>query len=605
MAMIAVGGSVSRPCDAMTNQTLAGDGSGDAPTLDNVAEIRLFDGVAPFFIGVTGGETNWSKSPFARIEHLDRIPADRIDAIVQAWERYCGEMAAIGYNAVTVDDVAHLVSHPWYPPRLRRLLADWQSLYTRLFAIARRQGLCVFATSDYCFFNDAIDAHLDATATSPLEFFAETVALALRQYGLDGVVLRLGESDGVDVSGAFTSRLTVRRPADARRVVARLLPLFERAGGTLVVRTWTLGAFPIGDLIWNPATWDAIFAGLQSEALVVSLKYGEADFFRYLDVNPLFFHGAQRKLIEFQARREYEGMGEFPSFTGWMHARHRDALRAGGARMAGFSVVQAGGWSPWSQLAFVGSGSLWSELNLYTILRIWLGASPDDAIRTFYAQRMQANGDPETFLRLLRHADRAIEQGLYIREFAQCPLYFRRVRLPPLLWASWRDVTATGLVALLHRHIVTDAARAVAEGWAAVDEVEAMCALAPELGVPLTPLAFQRDTFRILALARAVLLGVDTPRTWRQLEELLPAYQIRYPHGYRFALGPDPLAGADRLSRLALRVVLRRRHRYRMRDRLMLTPLVSHAKIWLSRRLASSLPVFVNKHGMSAEMLLR
>jgi hypothetical protein len=267
--------------------------------------------------------------------------------------------------------------------------------------------------------------------------------------------------------------------------------------------------------------------------------------------------------------------------------------------------VQAGGWSSWSQLAFVGDGSLWTELNLFATLRIWQGESPDDAARAFWAGRGRGNGDPETFLAFLRHADRAIEHGLYIREFAQRSLYFRRVRIPPLLWTCWRDVTATGLVALLHRHIVTDPVQAVAEGWAAVAEVEAMRDLAPGLGLPVAPIAFQLDSFRILALAREVLLGVDSPETWRQLETLLPDYHARYPHGFRFALGPDSLAGADRLARLSLGLLLRHGHRYRLRDRLMLTPPISRAKVWLSRRLAKSLPDFVNKQGMSAEMLLR
>ncbi len=589
----------------MTAQTIAGVAARQPASSADASELRLFDGMAPFFTGVTGGETNWSKTPFARIEHRGRIPPGRIDAIVRAWERYCREMTRIGYNAVAVDDLAHLVSHPWYPESLRRLLADWHALYARLFAVARRLGLRIFAATDYCFFNESIDGRLAETGGSPLDFFAKTAEIALRQHGLDGIVLRLGESDGVDVAGAFTSRLTARCSGEARHVVARLLPLCERARATLIVRTWTLGAFPLGDLIWNPATWDAVFGGLESEALVVSLKHGEADFFRYLDVNPLFFHGRQRKLIEFQARREYEGMGEFPSFTGWMHARHRGALRAGGATMAGCSVVQAGGWSPWPRLAFVEDGSLWSELNLYATLRIWRGESPEDAVRAFCADRGQSFGDPETFLAFLRHADRAIELGLYIREFAQRALYFRRVRIPPLVWVSWRDVTATGLVALLHRHIVKDPARAVAEGREAVADVEAMLALAPSLGLPAGPLEFQRDTFRILALAREALLGVATPETWCELGALLPVYRSRYPEGYRFALGPDSLAGADGLTRLMLRLVLRRGHRYRLHDRLMLTRPVSRAKIWLSRRLARSLPVFVNQHGMSAEVLLR
>jgi tetratricopeptide (TPR) repeat protein len=41
------------------------------------------------------------------------------------------------------------------------------------------------------------------------------------------------------------------------------------------------------------------------------LKYGDADFFRFRALNPLFFRGPQQKLIELQCRREYEGMGEY------------------------------------------------------------------------------------------------------------------------------------------------------------------------------------------------------------------------------------------------------------------------------------------------------
>jgi hypothetical protein len=219
------------------------------PRGSDASELRIVDGIVPFFTGVTGGETNWSKAPSNRIERQGRISPDRRDAIAAAWERYCREMAAIGYNAIAVDDMAHLVSHHWYLEPLRLLLADWQHLYTSLFATARRFGLRVFAVSDYCFLNDATDPHLRESGTSPLEFLAESVDRALREYWLDGVVLRLGESDGVDVEGAFASRLTVGRPSEARQVNTRLLTIFERSGATMVVRTWTLGAFPIGDLV--------------------------------------------------------------------------------------------------------------------------------------------------------------------------------------------------------------------------------------------------------------------------------------------------------------------------------------------------------------------
>jgi hypothetical protein len=70
-----------------------------------------------------------------------------------------------------------------------------------------------------------------------------------------------------------------------------------------------------------------------SEASNRPLKYGDADFFRYLALNPLFFHGRQRKLIELLTRREDEGMGEYPSFVGWDYARDLADLAAGGSNL--------------------------------------------------------------------------------------------------------------------------------------------------------------------------------------------------------------------------------------------------------------------------------
>jgi hypothetical protein len=581
------------------------------------ADLRLFDGLAPFFAGrPADGEadpdaaTNWSKAPFAELERDGTLDPARVEAIVAAWEGYVGAMAGLGFTAVAVDDLAHLAAHPWYPAPLRRLLADYAALYGRLFAVAKGHGLRVFATSDYCFFNPAIEAHLDATGTTPETFFAASVERAFARWPqLDGLLLRLGESDGVDVGGAggcaFASRLTATRPAEARALLTRLLLGFAATGKTLIVRTWTLGAYPIGDLIWNPATYDAVFAGLESPALVVSLKYGPADFFRYLELNPLFFHGPQPKLVELQCRREYEGMGEYPAFVGWLYAGYLRQLREGGANLAGFSALQAGGWADWRRLAFCGEGAVWNELNAETTVRLWAGQTPDEAVRAFCAGRGIA--DPDRFTALLRLTDRAIERGLYIREFAEKPVWFRRVRVPPLLWVFWRDVTAGGLLALLHRHVVGDTAGAVAEGWQAVACLEEAIGLAVELGLPTEDLEFQLDSFRLLALQREILLGLDTAATHRRLGELLPAYRDRYPHGYRFAAGPVPLARSARPVPVLFTLFLRHGAAYRRADRLLLNRHVSRAKAALARRLAGTggMPAFVGKQGMSAETLLR
>src|SRR5262249_46069369 len=138
------------------------------------------------------------------------------------------------------------------------------------------------------------------------------------------------------------------------------------------------------------------------------------------------------------------------------------------------------------------------------------------------------------FLDLLELSERAIEDGLYIREFAEQPMYFRRVRIPPLAWVFWNNVTAGGLIARLHRHLVKDTAAAIAQSRKSVAAVQEMMAIAEERGRPTDGLQFQLETFQILDELRKVLLAVDAPETNERLEKLLADYRERHPIGYRF-----------------------------------------------------------------------
>ena len=46
----------------------------------------------------------------------------------------------------------------------------------------------------------------------------------------------------------------------------------ERRQKNLVFRTWTVGAYPVGDLQWNRRTFDRVFGGITSDRLVISMK---------------------------------------------------------------------------------------------------------------------------------------------------------------------------------------------------------------------------------------------------------------------------------------------------------------------------------------------
>lgn len=580
------------------------------PALPAALPIRLFDGLAPFFHDPQAlidrhGAINWSKIPFETLERDDSLDWATVDAIVPAFEAHLRAMAAIGYNAVALDDLAHLVTHDAYPERQERKLAAYRGLYGRLFAIAKGLGLQVYAITDYMFANAALDEHMDRTGETEADLFAGFVDQAFARFPqLDGILLRIGEGDGVDVAGETRSRLTLQKPAEARALLERLLPIFARRDKTLIFRTWTLGAYPIGDLMWNQATHDAIFAGITSPHLIVSLKYGDADFFRYLSLNPLFFHGPLRKIVELQCRREYEGMGEYPSFVGWLYADYLDALRAGGANLAGVFAIQAGGWAPFSKLAYRAGASPWNELNAYVTAKLALGEGPVESIVSDYCAQTGI-ARPERLLELLSLAERAIMDGLYIREFAEKPMYFRRVRIPPLAWVFWNNVTAGGLIGRLHRRLVTDPAAAIAQGYAAVAAVRDMLTIAAEENLPTEGLVFQLDTFEILAELRKVLFGVDVPATHLRLETLLADYRARYPHGYRFDAVTTSRGHVGAALSLLFPLLIRRQMHYRRGDRVMLNRHVTRAKAKLVRRFRSGLPAFVDQQGMPSDVLLR
>ena len=123
---------------------------------------------------------------------------------------------------------------------------------------------------------------------------------------MDGLILRIGESDGLDVSGDFKSELHFRSAGEVNDALLQILPVFEKHRRRLIFRTWTVGAYRVGDLMWHRKTFARVLKDIDSPWFVVAIKYGESDFFRYLPLNRNFFRTRLQKLVELQAKREYE-----------------------------------------------------------------------------------------------------------------------------------------------------------------------------------------------------------------------------------------------------------------------------------------------------------
>lgn len=536
-------------------------------------QFHIIDALGAFAAEDTHQTTiNWSKVVFSDLEVDGRLPIRTQDRIATNFEAYVIQVARLGYDSVSIDDLAHLVTFPFYSEPLRLLLDDYRKLYERLFSIADKHSMRVFVNTDYLFFNDDIRAHLRDGARSHDDFYITVLERALSMYpGIAGVILRVGENDGKDVSGSFLSKLLLHTPAQANQLLKKILLLFEKHNKLLIFRTWTVGAYKIGDLIWNEKTFDKVFDSISSDALIISMKYGDTDFMRYLTLNPLFFRGKHKMLIELQTRREWEGMGNYPSFVGWDYAAYIDEL-AENPNIIGVHVwCQTGGWAKreWSNVTYLQDSSFWNELNTEVTIDLVRGMTVDAAIVRFCERR--GIGDVTTFTELLRLTETAIKKGLYIADLASRELYFRRTRIPPLMWVTWDRVHLPPLVVYLHRMLLPKQNNVLADGAEAVHAIERAVTLARQLGLSdlvVNSLYFQRDTLTIFSLLRRYIVRSPSDKVLASMNFQIDEYQKKYPQHYD--ISPLVSIKRRRIPRSLLTPFVRESLPYRKRDRVFL-----------------------------------
>lgn len=545
-----------------------------------MSRLHIIDTLGAFFVTEPkSGTINWSKVPFSDIESSGRLSEQTRDTIIANFKTYIEKVSSLGYDAISIDDLAHMANMPFYDHETTMLIEDYQHLYARLFKIATSHGMRIYVNTDYLFTNDAIEQHLQS-GVSPAGLFTYILQKAFDTFPeINGVILRIGENDGKDVTGTFLSKLFIRTPNDANDLLKKILPVFEQYGKQLVFRTWTVGAYKIGDLIWNEKTFDAVFQTIDSNALVISMKFGDTDFMRYLTLNPLFFHSNHKKIIELQTRREWEGMGTFPSFVGWDYERYLNQLRANDLLIGIHVWCQTGGWakSEWTNLTYLHGSSFWNELNTEVTLAIAkYGKTAEEAIELFCKSRNINNN--QLFTDLLKNAEIAINRGVYIEPVANQALYFRRTRIPSLLWITWDIVHVPPVVIYLHRMFTSAITTIVQDGDDAIRACDTMIAHASTLGLDpsvIDSLQFEKDTLVVFAgIRRHVISELDDTH---KLNDLIRQYEHAYPQHY--TIGEIKQSRRRRLPKHLLRPLIRRKVRYRKRDRVLLKTSALQAKI--------------------------
>jgi hypothetical protein len=569
-------------------------------------QLFLIDAIGPFFRGYERKRVNWSKIPFT---HLAEASDDDWVSIENELRDFAQRVTAQGYNAVTLDDLAHLAPHPMHEPEVAQWIAFLRLKFARFFNFLQDDfQLKIYLTTDVLPLTPALSLALGNDPQTLEEYYQDLVRGILDDFPqLSGLIMRVGESDGNDVQDPIRTQLHLRNADEANRMLRGLLPEFEKRGKDLIFRTWTVGAHRIGDLIWHRGTLEKTLEGIDSPNFIVSMKHGESDFFRYLPLNRAFFRVKQRKLLELQARREYEGAGEYPSYIGRDCERFAEEL-AQTDNVVGISVwCQTGGWHRFRRRAFLENDAkdIWIRLNTHAAIAVFKYQKHADSS----VVSLLGESRSRAAIELLGHADTVICELFYIGDFARQKLFFRRVRIPPLVHVYWDSLFINHGVRKIMAHFVVEPAEVLRNGETAFGLFPRMLSLAHEAGLPTEDIEHMRDFFYLILLARRYYFQPFDQRVVEEIKAAKIAYKERWPLGdrqrYRIKTSFKPFPLKRRMLSWAARILLRRKRGYRVMDRVFTLHVLGYMFRILRPRDPKAMPKFLRKTAMGVDALFK
>ena len=348
---------------------------------------------------------------------------------------------------------------------------------------------------------------------------------------LDGILIRIGEAGEVyDVEGwDYYSQLAVRTPEAVRTMLTTLSAQAEASDREVIFRTWSVGVGAVGDMHTNPESYEEVLGGIDSPALIVSTKYTLGDFYSWLPLNDTLEQGEQRRIVEFQSRREFENFGAFPNDLGREYQYALQTLLAANPNIEGVWVwTQDGGpWRAGPMTLYLKAG-FWQLYELDTVVASALAQDPETDVAEVTARwaRQWFSEDPETVSAIVRAMDlsrEAIEQGMYIEAFADQRVFAIGLEPPPMMWIfEWDILTGDSAVldvlyAISRDSTDGDIASVIDGGREAVETVEAMrdTVAGTDAATWRDPamhdafvgtLDYELDVLRLLAAYRAMIL---------------------------------------------------------------------------------------------------
>ncbi len=471
------------------------------------------------------------------------IDEEALSAAFVDFDEFVRHSLANGYNAVAFPGFVEFVTFDDAPggpvyaegDDHREKAIALREAFGPFWDHAQELGMKVYLRTDMLTLTTPLEEHLtDQFGSLDTEnpelwdvYAAGLDELYAAEPALDGVLIRIGEAGRVyDVEGwDYYSQLAVKTPEAVRTMLTSLSAQAEASDREVIFRTWSVGVGAVGDMHTNEESYEAVLGGIDSPALIVSTKYTLGDFYSWLPLNNTLEQGDQRRIIEFQSRREFENFGAFPNDLGREYQFALQQLLAANDDIEGiWTWTQDGGpWRAGPMTLYLKAG-FWQLYELNTQLAASLARDPDAdvaAVTAAWAHEWFSD-DPATVSAIVTAMDSsrdAIEHGMYIEPFAEKRVFAIGLEPPPMMWIfEWDILTGDSAVLDVIYSISRDRVdEAIEDGKQAVADVEAMRDVVSSTDAAtwrdasmrdafLGTLDYEVDVLRMLAAYREMIL---------------------------------------------------------------------------------------------------
>ncbi|GAA1630726.1 hypothetical protein ACFQY4_36590 [Catellatospora bangladeshensis] len=408
------------------------------------------------------------------------VDANAVSRISAQFRQFVDHSVAQGYNGVVVPGFLEYVTfakvgdgRAVYPAgdthveQARAMVAA----FGPVFRYAEDMGVKVFMLTDMLAVSPPLEAYLTRTVGG-LDV-ADPRLWAVYQAGLselfesmpfvDGLMIRIGEGGEVYAEDGwdYSSKLAVTTDASVRAMLRAMLDTAGAANKEVIFRTWTVGVGAVGDLHTNPESYAQVLGGFDDPHLIVSTKYTLGDFYSHLPLNTTLLQGEHRRIVEFQARREFEAFGSLPNDLGPLHRQALREFLAANPKVEGvWNWTQDGGplrAGPMSLYLRTGFWQLY-DLNTYAVARFAWDPDADPAQVTADWAYRTFSGDPATVAAIgqaMALSRQAVTRGLYVGPYADKTVKALGLEPPPMMWIFEWDIPTGDSAALDSIYAVT------------------------------------------------------------------------------------------------------------------------------------------------------